>query len=377
MQKVTSTRYNQVSAGLDNAVRQSERRKFQDTIIVDTDCHQSEPFAFFTKYVPNPEYREVLLQPDPEAAMRQKLGYGTRIKRPEVSYPGPMSPSELVETFGKRMLDIGIKKSIVLPSSMLDLSLDPRNPDFEVQVSEAYIRYMLEHCLSSENIFTMIYASTTAPDKSAELIEEFGSEKGIVGIMIPGVTPTPPGSDELNPIYEEAQRKGLPIAVHGHHYRGGGFLDKFDKMLYTHSLGFPLSVIRQLTSIVLDGVPERFQNLKFAFMEGGVTWIPWIMQRLDDEYVKRRHEAPLLKKLPSEYIKDFYFTSQPLERAHPKELQPFFEMIDAENHLMFSSDYPHWDFDVPSVIYDLPFLSKGAKTKILGENAMNFFTKIK
>ena len=40
---------------------------------------------------------------------------------------------------------------------------------------------------------------------------------------------------------------------------------------------------------------------------------------------------------------------------------------------MWSSDYPHWDFDLPSVIYDLPFLSETAKRDILGGNAAKLF----
>jgi len=38
-----------------------------------------------------------------------------------------------------------------------------------------------------------------------------------------------------------------------------------------------------------------------------------------------------------------------------------------------SSDYPHWDFDLPSTIYDLPFLKEKAKRDILGGNAAKLF----
>jgi hypothetical protein len=48
-------------------------------------------------------------------------------------------------------------------------------------------------------------------------------------------------------------------------------------------------------------------------------------------------------------------------------------MIRAETQLLYSSDYPHWDMDLPSTIYDLNFLSEQAKRDILGGNAQRLF----
>ena len=48
-------------------------------------------------------------------------------------------------------------------------------------------------------------------------------------------------------------------------------------------------------------------------------------------------------------------------------------LIKAETQLLYSSDYPHWDFDLPSTIYDLPFLNEQAKRNILGGNAIRLF----
>jgi predicted TIM-barrel fold metal-dependent hydrolase len=48
-------------------------------------------------------------------------------------------------------------------------------------------------------------------------------------------------------------------------------------------------------------------------------------------------------------------------------------MMDAENHLLYDSDYPHWDFDQPSTIWDLPFISQNAKHNILGGTAARLF----
>jgi predicted TIM-barrel fold metal-dependent hydrolase len=54
-------------------------------------------------------------------------------------------------------------------------------------------------------------------------------------------------------------------------------------------------------------------------------------------------------------------------------LELTFKMINAETQLLYSSDYPHWDMDLPSTIYDLPFLDETAKRNILGGNAQRVF----
>ena len=105
----------------------------------------------------------------------------------------------------------------------------------------------------------------------------------------------------------------------------------------------------------------------------GLAWIPFLMQRLDHEYQMRSCEAPLLKRLPSEYIREMYFTSQPLEKGNMKLLEATFDAMKAETQLLFASDWPHWDFDPPSSITTIPFLSQQAKGNILGLNAARVF----
>ena len=98
------------------------------------------------------------------------------------------------------------------------------------------------------------------------------------------------------------------------------------------------------------------------------------MQRLDNEYMMRSSEAPALKRKPSDYMREMYFSTQPMEMINNHTmLQETFKMMNAETQLVYASDYPHWDMDLPSVIYDLPFLSMQAKRNILGENARKLF----
>jgi hypothetical protein len=78
--------------------------------------------------------------------------------------------------------------------------------------------------------------------------------------------------------------------------------------------------------------------------------------------------------LPSEYMRrNCWYTTRPMETTHPRALEVTLEMINAETQLLFSSDWPHYDFDLPAMIYDLPFLSEQAKRNILGLNAARIF----
>jgi predicted TIM-barrel fold metal-dependent hydrolase len=141
-----------------------------------------------------------------------------------------------------------------------------------------------------------------------------------------------------------------------------------------HALGFPFYAGIQPTNLVLNGIPERFPQLRLIFMEAGQAWVPLLIARLDNEYRQRSSEAPLLKRLPSEYIREMYFTTQPLERFEDSEhTRAVFEVMNGESQLLDSSDYPHQDFDLPTQVYDLPFLSDSARRAILGGNALKLF----
>jgi predicted TIM-barrel fold metal-dependent hydrolase len=109
-------------------------------------------------------------------------------------------------------------------------------------------------------------------------------------------------------------------------------------------------------------------------VESGLAWVPFLMQRLDDPYLMRPSEAPQLRRLPSEYMREHcWYTTQPMETTNLKALEVTLDMINAETQLLFASDWPQYDFDLPGEIIDLPFLSEQAKRNILGLNAAQIF----
>ena len=170
-------------------------------------------------------------------------------------------------------------------------------------------------------------------------------------------------------IYSELEERGLPLAFHA-----GPDLGRHDDVhdesfSSVHSMSFVTCNMMHMTNWIVNGLPERFPKLKVIWIESGLAWVPFMMQRLDHEYLMRQSDAPLLKRLPSEYMPEMFFTSQPLEVTMPHMLEATFKAVHADTQLMYSSDWPHWDFDVPARIAGLPFLDEQAKRNILGENA--------
>ena len=154
-----------------------------------------------------------------------------------------------------------------------------------------------------------------------------------------------------NALYEDLPRRWKSAASHSRSIppstRASRVFKSLNRFASVHALGFPFYNILHLTNWVTNGLCERFPKLPVIWIEGGLAWIPFLMQRLDHEYMLRSSEYPLLKKKPSEYMRDMYYASQPMEAENMRALECTFEMINAETQLLYASDYPHWDFDLP------------------------------
>jgi hypothetical protein len=209
------------------------------------------------------------------------------------------------------------------------------------------------------------------PEMCLRAIREFGEKPGVVGFLITSQRQEGVFQNAYMPVYRELEERGLPLGFHaGPDYAVGKQLNRF---VSVHALSFVTCNMIHLTNWIMNGLPERFPKLKTVWIESGLAWLPFMMQRLDNEYLMRQSDAPLLTRLPSEYMREMFYTSQPMERTNMRLLEATMEAIHAETQLLYSSDWPHWDFDVPARVADLPFLSERAKRNILGGNARRLF----
>jgi predicted TIM-barrel fold metal-dependent hydrolase len=162
-------------------------------------------------------------------------------------------------------------------------------------------------------------------------------------------TSEPLGRRKYWKMYEAAEAHGLPIGIHfggqgGYPITGAGWPSYYVEDHAGMSTAFQSQVISYLT----EGVFEQFPNLKIVLIEGGFAWVPALTWRMDKHWERMRKETPHVKRPPSEYVREhFWFTTQPIEEPeNAADLAEIMEWVGYDR-LMFSTDYPHWDFDDP------------------------------
>jgi uncharacterized protein len=361
-------------------------RKLNDYFIVDIDAHVTET-AFWsevTDRIDNDYLRHAAL------SFRERGGSppGLLNVQPGMLYQdmfgriphGQQSDAVIgegthrqVELVRRAMDSMGIDYTVAFPTPMLLLGMHPQ-AEVEVALGRAFNRWLIEELLPREpRIKAMMYLPFNDPEACVEVAEEFADAPGVIGFTVVSTRYKPVHHNSYMRLYAALQATGKPLAFHSGFHWGDESMKQMNRFISMHAISFCYFNMIHLTNWIINGIPERFPDLKVIWVESGLAWVPFMMQRLDSEYMMRSSEAPMLRRRPSEYIRDMYFTSQPLETSNLKLTQATMEAIKADTQLLFASDWPHWDFDLPTTITDLPFLSEQAKRNILGLNAARAF----
>jgi len=186
--------------------------------------------------------------------------------------------------------------------------------------------------------------------------------RAVVELGAPGIVVSPYcgsvhlGDPTLDPLWALAQELDVPIAVHGGrgttapHLSPNSFPSGDHRTYY--ALAHPFGQMMAVGSLVFGGVLERFPALRVVFLEAGVGWIPWFVDRLDEAHESLEPPpgmAPLSRD-PSELLLggNCYFSCEPDERHLAL-------MVDAigEDQVVFASDYPHFDCKFPESVATL------------------------
>ena len=373
------------SGSLIKASEQAHKRNYKDFLIVDVDSHhyESESYGEIFKYIENPVIRRQALESASRGGRSSMLGgsvgyqdIGGRITRHWLrKHEKTEGPEHRDVTTTLRWMDaMGVDYACLFPTPMLFLGTHPQ-VEIEVAMARAYNRWLCDTILEHEpRIISMLYLPFNDPDATYQMVKDFGHRKGVKGFMVTAPRYKPVHDNAYMKTYRLLEEMGLPISFHAAYNWNDQSLQLTNRFIGVHALGFMWFNMVHMTNWVVNGLPERFPKLKVMWIESGLTWAYSLMQRLDHSYKMRTSDCPSLKRKPSEYMREMYFSSQPMEMpADPSILEATFKMINAETQLVWSSDYPHWDFDLPGVIYDLPFLNEQSKRNILGGNAAKLF----
>ena len=290
------------------------------------------------------------------------------------AWPESGPPGSDLPLMREQHLDLyGITYGILNPIDQI--LMGSQFPEYSAALTRALNDFTLAEWLEKdERLLGSICVAYENGDLAAEEIHRRADDPRFVQVLVNVRTREPLGSRRYWKIYEAAAEHDLPVAVHvggagGNAITGAGFPSYY----FEDHNGYAQAYHTHVISLVCEGVFEKFPNLKWVMQEGGFAWIPWLSWRLDRAWHVLKDEVPQVKELPSEYVKrHFWYTTQPIEEPElPGQFGQLLDQLDAmgvTDRLLFSSDYPHWDFDAPDRAMPRE-MSKEVKQRVLSANA--------
>jgi len=242
--------------------------------------------------------------------------------------------------------------------------------------AEAFNRYFIDTWLPVDGRYRLaVIVAPHDPGKAVAEIRRCASIPGVGAVWLP-MRNILLGNSYHDPIYAAATEAGLPIVLHtgGATFsapRAVGVASTFAENYGSLAAGG--LAINNLSSLIFEGTFESFPTLKVVFIELGWTWVGPAMWRMDRSWKSLRVQVPWVKRPPSDYvIEHCRFTTEPVDEPQPSEqLLQVAMMAHGERTLLFSTDYPHWDGDVPSLVFG--GFPADLRRRIFYENAVDTF----
>jgi predicted TIM-barrel fold metal-dependent hydrolase len=258
---------------------------------------------------------------------------------------GKVGPKEWM-TF---MEEVGIESATLFPTrgSAFGKIVDR---DWAIAVAHAYNKWLYETYLQLSPRFNgMCLIPYQEPEKAIEELNLAVTKYGMVGAVLPSTGFSGHlGAKQFWPIYAEANKLGCAIGIHGGCHEGFQ-MDDMNIYAPIHALGHPFSQLVCFAGIIFNGLLDRFPNVRWGFLEGGVAWLLVAMERFDRSWATHVHHDPrkqFIQLKDGEKIADYI-------RRHMKEGRIFIGCEGEEpdiahaidvlgcNPFLFSSDYPH------------------------------------
>jgi predicted TIM-barrel fold metal-dependent hydrolase len=228
------------------------------------------------------------------------------------------------------------------------------DPDFAYGLARAHNRAMVDFCSVDRRLLAVGYVPLADFERSRAMAEE-AIAMGCKALLVPSACPArhSPSHVGLFPVWATAEEARIPIVFHvggggqlldPHYFTNGlppvpdfhGGAENFRSVDY---MAIPFPPMQTLSTLIIDGILDRFPRLKVGVIEQGAVWVPSWMRQLDttvDAFSKNEERLRRLGLRPSEYVRRQI-------RVTPYPHEPVGWIIEqtGEEVCLFSSDYPH------------------------------------
>ncbi len=253
------------------------------------------------------------------------------------------------------------------------------NPHFATVVARAMNGWLAAAWLARDaRLRGAIVVAPQDPEGAAEEIERLAGDRRFVQVLMLAMQEAPLGRRQYWPIYAAAARHGLPVCVHAgsaarHATTGNGWPSYYLEDYVANAQAFQA----QLLNLIHEGVFAKFPALKVVFAESGFTWLPNFMWRANKTWRGVRAEVPWVDRPPADIIREHVrFTLQPTDAPpDPADLARAIEQIDSDRVLLFSTDYPHWQFDGDAAFPD--GFPEALRQKVAVDNPLETYPRLR
>jgi len=272
----------------------------------------------------------------------------------------------------------GIDCAVLYPTSALAIGMI-QLPAWASAIAQGYNDWLYDRFISqSPRLKGVALLAPQDPRAAAAELRRCVKELGFCAGLLPSVTNnrTPLyGSPVFHEIYDAAQRLDVPLTIHGGVSQNLG-LDRVCSFLEAHMLEHPVGLFLQITNMMFQGIFQEFPKLRVAYLEAGAGWVPFMMDRMEEDYEKfAARLAPQLKEPPSKFFKsgNIFVTMEVEERT-----APYLPELIRDDVIMWASDFPH-ERERDQFGGDLPYLyarkdvSEEFKRKMLYDNPVRFY----
>jgi predicted TIM-barrel fold metal-dependent hydrolase len=368
--------------------------------IIDADSHFMEPLDLWERYI-DPPYRSRCLRfrPRPDKNRYMILvGENTRARFNVEDFLGVVAGfgqkeqgiglgefdlsavfTHTLEDMEKRIafLDAeGFERQFLFPSLGLLLDGLVEDPELAAAHCRAYNTWALDLCAGyRQQLHPVGHVSLRHPAETVRELRRL-AKAGVRGVFI-GAMPVAGksfGHPDFDPIWAAAQELDLAICIHlvVHPYYLGNEWHKDPNPGFMY---VSLNVIQDprmaLTTMVYDGVFERFPRLRVATIESSSGWVVEWIDRLDYRYSYMGHTTQMKRSASEYFARNIWISADPEERSLPYMVE-----LVGDDKFFIGSDYPHAEgfvHPVEKARHALRRLPATSVDKILGDNAARFF----